>query len=400
MNVRADPSGSPARERRDNRHPAAHATGYIGQLEVERVVPNALSRGKWLGTASARQLSRARTKRLGVKPLHLGVVLALLSAAASAAETIKLSGRAMGTTWTATFVQPEPALDPKSVSGQIADRLEQLEQQFSTYRPDSELSRFNASASTEWIAVSPGLAHVAAESRRVSELTGGAFDVTVDPLVRLWGFGPQRRTGDLPTEAEIAAARRFVDWRQLEARAQPAALRKQSFPRLSADFSSMAKGFAADAVGELFASLRAVNHLIQIGGDVKTSGHSAGGESWRTGIEQPRAGAHPIAVVVGLSGQALSTSGAQRNFFMVEGRRYGHIIDPRTGRPASSDLASISVVASSCATSSALATALFVLGPDEGFQLAERHGLAALFMISDGDEISQRPTPEFDKLRR
>ena len=330
---------------------------------------------------------------------HGLVVFSLITVAAAASAPVALSGRAMGTGWSVKFIQPTPALDLDAVARRVAERLEALEQQFSTYRPDSELSRFNARVGTDWFAVAPEVAHVAAESRRVSELTGGAFDVTVDPLVRLWGFGPQRHTGALPAETDIVRARARVGWRQLEACLDPPALRKTQ-PGIAADFSSMAKGFAADAVGDVLASLGAPNHLVQVGGDVKTSGGGEAGAGWRTGIERPLDDARAIADVVVLSGQALSTSGDYRNFFTAEGRRYGHIIDPRTGRPAASALASVSVVHASGATASALATGLFVLGPEEGFRLALAHRLACLFLIRDGAGFTRRATPEFETLRR
>ncbi|MBC7365712.1 MAG: FAD:protein FMN transferase [Undibacterium sp.] len=312
-----------------------------------------------------------------------------------AAEPIILNGRAMGTTWSVKFLQPVPPLNPPTLHARIAEKLEQLEQQFSTYRPTSEVSRFNARPSTEWIAASPELVRVAADSRRLSARTSGVFDPTIEPLVRLWGFGAQRRTGNLPASAEIAAARARVDWRRLEVRVSPPAVRKTS-PDLAVDFSSMAKGFAADAVSELLVSLGASHHFARVAGDIKT----AGSHVWRTGIEQPSATANApaLAQVVNLAGHALSTSGDANNFFELQGRRYGHIIDPRTGAPVSGALASVSVIHASCAQSSALATALFVLGAEDGYNFAVRERLACLFIIRDGAAFKQRATPQFLKL--
>ena len=332
-----------------------------------------------------------------------------------AAEPVTLTGRAMGTTWSAKFLpppSPAPALDPAIVSARLAATLEHLEALFSTYRPESALSRFNTSSSTDWYPVSPELAHVALEAHRISDLTGGAFDATIDPLIRLWGFGPAGRRHTLPSDAEIAAARVRGDYRRLEVRRSPPALRKSS-AELSADFSSLAKGYAADTVSELLTSLGAPDHFVQIGGDIKT----AGIHTWRTGIENPAPVSAPTALpaaaalappappsppalarVVTLSDQALSTSGDSHNFMTVAGHRYGHIIDPRTGRPVAGSLASVSVVHPSCATSSALATALFVLGPDAGFALATREHLAALFLVRDGASLVPRATPEFARL--
>ena len=305
----------------------------------------------------------------------------------------------MGTSWSVKFFQPAVPLERDAVSREVTALLEKLEQQFSTYRPQSELSRFNAAGRTEWIGVSPELAFVAAESRRISELTGGAFDVTVLPLVALWGFGPDAHSGAIPAPAEIAASRRLVDWRRLEVRLDPPALRKAE-PRVAADLSSLAKGFAADAVSRTLTALGAPRHLVQVGGDVRAGAAAAGATGWPVAIELPTDDAPGVAGVILLESRAVSTSGDYRNFVRVGQKRYGHIIDPRTGRPVDGDLASVSVVHDSCATSSALATALFVLGAEEGLRLATREGLACLFLLRDGTGLARRATPEFERWLR
>ncbi|PHX84730.1 MAG: FAD:protein FMN transferase ApbE [Opitutia bacterium] len=343
---------------------------------------------------------------------------------AFAAEPVALTGRALGTTWTVKFLQPAPPLNPATLTARISATLERLEQQFSTYRPNSELSRFNLARTTDWITVSPELARVATDSRALSVLTGGAFDATIFPLVDLWGFGPQRRSGPPPSAAEISAARARTDFRRLESRAAPPALRKISAD-LAADFSSMAKGFAADTVAAQLSSLGSTRHYVQIGGDIATTGP----HPWRVAIEHPTTpqtlpGVPPVSApkptptpsdgpatflspptraharTVDLAGQALSTSGDAHNAFTHAGRRYGHILDPRTGEPVSSPLASVSVIAPTCAQSSARATALFVLGPDAGYALALREQWPALFLIREGPSFTPRPTPEFTRLTR
>lgn len=313
---------------------------------------------------------------------------------AFAAEPVALTGRALGTTWTVKFLQPAPPLNPATLTARISATLERLEQQFSTYRPNSELSRFNLARTTDWITVSPELARVATDSRALSVLTGGAFDATIFPLVDLWGFGPQRRSGPPPSAAEISAARARTDFRRLESRAAPPALRKTSAD-LAADFSSMAKGFAADTVAAQLSALGSTDHYVQIGGDIAT----VGTRPWRVAIEQPAASAPP-AQAFDLTGQALSTSGDAHNSFTHAGRHYGHILDPRTGEPVASPLASVSVIAPTCAQSSARATALFVLGPAAGFALAVRERWSALFLIREGPSLTARPTPEFSRLAR
>lgn len=332
-------------------------------------------------------------------------LLALLSAPSVAAEpaSITLTGRAMGTAWSAKFLQPVPPaapLAPPAVSAQISARLEALETIFSTYRPTSELSRFNTTATTDWQPVSAELARVAVASHELSALTAGAFDATVAPLIHLWGFGPQRRTGQpLPTSAEITAARARVDYRRLAVRLSPPALHKD-LPSLAADFSSLAKGFASDELSALLTSLGATHHLVQIGGDIKTSGAPAPATGWRTMIESPltSSNSQPAALVL-LHGEALSTSGDTHNFFTVADRRYGHVIDPRTGEPVNGPLASVSVIAPTCAQSSSLATALFVLGAEAGYRFAIEQNLAALFLVRHGDSLEPHATPRFATYR-
>jgi FAD:protein FMN transferase len=347
------------------------------------------------GPSHKQYLHRTTLARVGGSWL---AALSLLSAVTlHAADLVSLSGRAMGTTWSVRFEPPASLLDQALVQQRVAQRLEDLEQQFSTYRPQSTLSRFNAAPHTEWVDVELELAHVAGLARTISELTGGAFDVTVNPLVMLWGFGGGLRSHSIPSATEISAARERVDWRRVQVRMNPPALRKTE-PRTTADFSSIAKGFAADQVSELLIELGAVNHLVQIGGDVKSGGKMAALGGWRTGIEQPLENTRAIAATIVLRGEAVSTSGAYRNFIQIGERRFGHIIDPRTGEPVSGTLAAVSVVHRSCAMSSALATALFVLGADEGYRLAREQKLACLFQVRNGAKIEQRATPEFERF--
>jgi FAD:protein FMN transferase len=342
--------------------------------------------------------------RPAVGPYLVALALAFVSGAASiaaGAEPIALAGRAMGTTWSVKFVQPAQPLDPALLERRVAARFEELEQQFSTFRPGSEISRFNATATREgeWFPVSREVTEVARLARELSAATDGAFDVTVDPLVRLWGFGPTRTAG-VPEPGEIAAARASVGWRALEERASPPALRRTK-PGMTVDFSSIAKGFAADEVSAQLVALGVANHLAQVGGDVKTRGAGPDGTGWPVGIESPQEDTRTIAAVIGLVSRALSTSGDYRNYFIEGDRRYGHIIDPRTGEPVAGDLAAVSVVAENCARSSGWATALFVLGAGEGLALAKREGLACVFFVRDGrGGFARRATVEFEQFLR
>lgn len=310
---------------------------------------------------------------------------------------LAVSGRALGTAWTVKW-QPADADGgpaPAIVQARLAALLEDLERRFSTYRPDSELSQFNHLRSTSWFPASPELAGVVTQARAVSSLTDGAFDATVAPLLELWGFGPHGARATWPAEAEVASARARVDWRQFEARTDPPALRKAR-PEIATDLSSIAKGFAVDELSRQLAALGAANHLVQIGGDLRAAGVGPDGGGWRVGIEDPTLPARGMARVLALRDQALSTSGNYRNQLTLAGRVVGHLLDPRTGRPAEGPLVAVSVIAGDCARSSALATGLFVLGANAGPALATRERLAALFLAREGAHLRQQATPAFD----
>ncbi len=361
----------------------------ILDFKISRIdASHAKTPGRWTESVASRPPLTARRM--------LGVIVALCAARSlsPAAEPVAIGGRAMGTTWSAKWLQPATPVDPALVQRQLADRLEQLEGQFSTYRPASDLSSFNRAGTTAWIAVPPEVARVAQQARALSALTGGAFDATVAPLLQLWGFGPEGVPAAAPTESELIAARTHVGWSKVEVRLAPPALRKTD-PAVALDLSSLAKGYSVDAMSELLADLGLPNHLVQIGGDLRAAGPGPDHHGWRTAIERPVPAARDVARILSLSDRALSTSGNHRNVVLVGGQQAGHIIDPRTGRPAVSTLLAVSVIASSSAEASGLATALLVLGPDEGFAWAGRAHLAGLFIEQAGAGTVQRPTPEF-----
>ena len=269
-----------------------------------------------------------------------------------------------------------------------ADELEQVENELSSWRPDSAVSRFNAGAANQWMPVPPALAEVVSQALALSRESAGAFDPTLAPLVNLWGFGPQPRRAP-PAAAEVEAALALVGYAGLEARLHPPALRKKS-PSLAVDLSAIGKGHAVDRVAALLERQGCGNYLVDIGGEVRTLGRNPQGRSWRIGVEHPDAG-RPVRVLA-LSGEAAATSGDYRNFRMDGGRRLSHTLDPRTGRPVEHGLASVTVVAASAAEADGLATLINVLGPQAGLRFARRRNLAALLLTrgAEGDAAPLR----------
>lgn len=311
------------------------------------------------------------------------------------AEAFALSGPTMGSTWMVRLPHLPPGVAPGDVQSQVQAVLDEIDREMSTYKPDSDLSRFNQSRSTDWFPVHEGVARVVDAARQVSEQTGGAFDVTVGPLVNLWGFGPEHPAGPfgtIPSDAMIAEARKHVGYQLVEARLSPAALRK-SDPQAYVDLSGIAKGYAAEQVAARLERMGIVECLIAVGGEMR--GH---GRRWRVGIETPTPGTHRVLYQVELGNFSLSTSGDYRNFFDKDGRRYCHEIDPSTGRPVLAPPASVSVAGPSGADADALATALMVMGVEKGRAFAEKNGLAALFILRRADHFEAKPTREFEPL--
>jgi thiamine biosynthesis lipoprotein len=340
-------------------------------------------------------VERARPLRHAGRWLPLLFLWGALSCAVRvpgrASGPVALAGATMGTTYVVRLAGLPAGVFREAVAADIEALLEDVDARMSTYRPDSEIVRFNASRGTGWVEVSAGLATVVATARAVSRLTGGAFDVTVAPLVDLWGFGPTVRPAGVPPPAAIAAARERVGYRRVHVRRRPPALRK-SLPDVALDLSAIAKGYALDRVAERLEALGVEGFMVEIGGEVRARGPSPEGGPWRIGIERPVAGGGSIEAVACIDDAALATSGDYRNAFELDGRRYTHTIDPGTGWPVAHGLASVSVVDASAMCADALATALMVLGPEKGWRLAERRGVAALFVVRTGEGFHERAT--------
>ena len=306
-------------------------------------------------------------------------------------------GSTMGTTFAVTVVGAVSDSAAERLRGQIAMTLTDVDGAMSTYDPDSELSRFNRWQQTDWYMLSPHTFEVFRHAQEVSRLTRGAFDVTVAPLVSAWGFGPTGPAASLPTDEEVTALLANVGETMLEIDAAATSIRK-SRPDVQSDLSALAKGYAVDRVADLLerSGDGVEGYLVEVGGEVRTRGRNNDGLPWRVGIERPVEGPPSIQRVLELTDAALATSGDYRNYFEHEGRRYSHTIDPRTGFPVDHRLASVSVVDALCVRADALATALEVLGPEEGFALAQERGWAVLLITREVDgTLTEQATQPF-----
>ncbi len=305
----------------------------------------------------------------------------------------EFSGRAMGTTYAVKLAPAQPlsdsALEP--IRAAIDDAISDVDHAMSTYRADSELSRFNAAGAGEPFELSQATLQVFRTAAEIGQLTGGALDPTVGPLVNAWGFGPAERQ-DL-SDSDIADLRAQTGWDKLTIDTQHVT---KLVDGVACDLSAIAKGYAVDRVSEILSDLGQPNHMVDIGGEIRTSGVNSEGRPWRIAIEKPET-TGGIQRAVSLENLAMATSGDYRNFYEKDGVRLSHTIDPRTGRPVAHSLASVAVVEPTCMRADGFATALMVLGEDEGYALAERLELTALFIVRTDDGFEERPTPAFTK---
>ncbi len=312
-------------------------------------------------------------------------------------ETIRLSGQTMGTTWSVIMPPNSDGSDANNLKQQLQKRLDQINSLMSTYDPTSEISRFNNQVSTDWFDISEDTAQVIELSLAISSLTGGAFDISVGPLVDLWGFGATERGKKIPSEDQISKLLARVGYENIRLRLGPATISKQ-VPELRIDLSAVAKGYAVDALAEILEQQGFSNYLLEVGGELQISGHRGDGTSWQIAIEKPSEGVREVATVFPLTNTALATSGNYRNFYMEDGQRYSHTIDPVSGKPTRHKLASVTVLDQTCARADALATALMVLGEEKGRLLCEKNQIAAYFLIHEKASMDVYASPAFQQF--
>lgn len=324
--------------------------------------------------------------------LALGLIA--LTACSEQQRQLKLSGPTMGTSWHVTAVVPAGlAIDDTSLLQGIESRLEAVNASMSTYRPESEISRFNDSPANEWFPVSRDFYQVLSAAMAISWQSQGAYDVTVGPLVNLWGFGPGG-TVEPPSETMIEEALESVGQDKLRVDGDGSRVKK--IAELYLDFSSIAKGFAVDEVARWLTGEGIVDFLVEVGGEMRVSGVSTRGDAWRVAIERPDSATIEIAQAIRLENVAVATSGDYRNFFELDGVRYSHSIDPRTGYPVAHELVSVTVVHPSAMLADGWATALTVLGSDDAWAVAQAQGLAVYFIVREGDVFRRRFTTPFE----
>jgi FAD:protein FMN transferase len=273
------------------------------------------------------------------------------------------------------------APEAKKLQKEIDRLLDKVNDQMSTYRKDSELSQFNQYKGSDPVKVSPEMITVAKEAVRLNGVTKGALDVTVGPLVNLWGFGPEARPEVIPTDKDLAERRKIVGIHHLTVTDDSLS---KDIPDLYVDFSSIAKGWGVDVVANYLKSQGLNNYMVEIGGEIQARGKNQQGEGWRIAIEKPTVDERSIQEIIEPGDMGIATSGDYRNYFEENGIRYSHIIDPKTGHPINNRVVSVTVLNKSTMTADGLSTGLMVLGDVKGMDVAEEFGIP-VFMIVKTD---------------
>ncbi len=331
-----------------------------------------------------------------MKFLGVSLYLVLLIAATGCDESKsyqQISGRTMGTGYTLTFLPEHKSVD--TLSETVESRLQQLNQNLSTYIEDSDLNQLNRSTAEKCIQVSPDTAQVMSEAMRIFRLSEGAFDPGLGPLIELWGFDKKDTQNQIPPAAAIKSEVQNLSFGRSRLDKEKSCIQKGS-DELYINFSAIAKGYGVDVIADMLERDYGINnYLVEIGGEVKVKGRNSRNQPWRIAIEAPQTDSRQVQKVISPGIMAVATSGDYRNYFEKDGKRYSHTIDPTTGYPIDHSLASVTVLHPSAMTADALATVMMVLGDERGRAFANRNNIAVFMIIKNGDGFEEYYNVEF-----
>lgn len=331
--------------------------------------------------------------------LALLVVSLLLTGCESSPAPQKFSGHIMGTTYNVTVVMKPEKESIQTLSEGMHQVLVDVDQKMSTYKPDSELSRFNRLPPDQSLRVSADTGFVVEQALRLAYDSQGAFDPTVGPLVNLWGFGPSLRPDRQPDDQALSEAFERVGHQAVSTKMLSDGLYQLSkSKKIYLDLSAIAKGYGVDKVAEYLKQQGYNEFLVEVGGEIRVSGLKPDNSRWRIAIEKPVSDGQVVQSVIGITDISVATSGSYRNYFEENGQRFSHTIDPVTGKPVTHKLASVTVLHESCALADALATTLMVMGPEKGIEFAEKNKLAVYMLVKSGGEFRVEQTQAFSDL--
>jgi thiamine biosynthesis lipoprotein len=306
----------------------------------------------------------------------------------------EFGGPTMGSTYSVKYVHTDATPDVDKVRAETEAILAEVDQQMSTYRDDSLISQFNKAPAGSCMKLPEGMLEMVRSGSKLSDDSNGAFDLTLEPLLNLWGFGPQARVEKVPSAEQIAEARRHIGHQHLRIDGQ--SLCKDVDIQL--DLNSIAAGYTVDRIISRLRELGISSYLVEATGELKAAGNKPDGEPWRIAIEAPRDDERVSQKILQLDGYGISTSGDYRNYFEENGVRYSHTIDPLTGAPITHKLASVTVANESTQLADGLSTLLMVLGPERGMAYAKQANIAAFFVTREGKAFVTHSSPAFEQL--
>ncbi|MCL4108366.1 UNVERIFIED_CONTAM: hypothetical protein GTU68_065394 [Idotea baltica] len=292
----------------------------------------------------------------------------------------------MGTTYNVSIVHLKSSnFDKKTLKSEFDNLLIEVNQQVSTYIPDSEISLFNDAKNINWMKIDSDFYQIVSAAQKVSQLSNGAFDITISPLIDAWGFGAKDNKNP-PNDTEIKVLLEEIGYQQLAIDDKNLSIKKEQ-ASLRIDLSAIAKGFAVDKLSQYLSEKGFPNHLVEIGGELRANGTNLSDNNWRIAVEQPDPSSNIANKGIELSNKGVATSGDYRNYFIENGVRRSHIIDPNTGYPITHKLASVTVLHESTMLADAYATAILVMGEKLGKIFAEKNNLDVLMIIRENDKF-------------
>lgn len=323
-------------------------------------------------------------------------ILLLLTACDQRPTLERFGGPTMGSSYSIQYVRAPSGPAPEQVQAAVEKILQEIDQHYSTYRSDSIVSQFNQLPGGHCLPMPADMLGLVVFGQQLAEQSAGAFDLTVEPLLDLWGFGPQARREQVPEPQALAQVRQRVGYRHL--RIEPGALCKDEPVQM--DFNSIAAGLAVDLIAERLSAMGIENYLAEATGELKAVGRKPDGSHWRVALELPRVDRQIARQVISVDNLSVSTSGDYRNYFEDNGRRYSHTFDARLGRPVAHDLAAVTVLDASALRADGYSTLLLILGSQQGWDFAVAHGIAAILVTRIEGGFISKATPAFERMMK
>ncbi|WP_131079954.1 FAD:protein FMN transferase ApbE [Klebsiella quasipneumoniae] len=335
-----------------------------------------------------------RAALLGACVLFSGCDSATTPATPASTATV-LDGKTMGTFWRVSVIGVDEA-KAQALRAKVQAQLDADDRLLSTWKNDSALMRFNHAADTRPWPVSEAMADIVTLSLRIGAKTHGAMDITVGPLVNLWGFGPDKQPVATPDAQAIAAAKARTGLQQLQVINQSGRqFLQKDIPDLFVDLSTVGEGYAADHLARLMEQEGISRYLVSVGGALVSRGMNGEGKPWRVAIQKPTDQENAVQAIVDINGHGISTSGSYRNYYELDGKRISHVIDPQTGQPITHKLVSVTVIAPTALEADGWDTGLMVLGPEKAQQVVREQGLAVYMIVKEGEGFKTWMSPQF-----